>query len=89
MLMIASRSSLPIKKGLILANGVGILDQDYCGPADELKLELFNITEKEVEIKRGERLAQAMLVKIEKADFEEMNIENNESRGGIGSTGGY
>lgn len=89
MLMIVPRSSLPIKKGLVLANGVGILDQDYCGPEDEIKLELFNITDKEVEVKRGERLAQAMLVRIEKAELEEMNENNNNSRSGIGSTGGY
>lgn len=89
MLMLASRSSLPIKKGLILANGIGIIDQDYCGSEDEIKLELLNITDKEVEVKKGERLAQAMLVKIEKAEMEEISENNNKSRGGVGSTGGY
>jgi dUTP pyrophosphatase len=89
MLMIAPRSSLPVKKGLALANSVGILDQDYRGPDDEIKLELYNFTDKEVEIKRGERLAQAILVKIEQAELEEIKENNNESRGGIGSTGGY
>lgn len=86
MLMIAARSSLPIKKGLVLANGVGILDQDYCGPEDELKLELLNITDKETKVKKGERLAQAMLVKIAKAKFEKMAENTYNSRGGIGST---
>lgn len=41
MLMIAPRSSLPVKKGLTLANCVGIFDQDFCGPQDEMKFELF------------------------------------------------
>lgn len=87
MLMIAARSSLPIKKGLVLANGVGILDQDYCGPDDELKLELLNITDKEIKVKKGERLAQAILVNIAKAEFEKMAENTYNSRGGIGSTG--
>ncbi len=87
MLMIAARSSLPIKKGLVLANSVGILDQDYCGPDDELKLELLNITDKEIKVKKGERLAQAILVNIAKAKFEKMEENTYNSRGGIGSTG--
>ncbi len=89
MLMLAPRSSLPVKKGLTLANCVGILDQDYCGPDDEIKLELFNFSDKEAEIKRGERLAQAILVKIERAELEETKENKNNSRGGIGSTGFY
>ena len=87
MLMIAARSSLPIKKGLVLANSVGILDQDYCGPDDELKLELLNITDKEIKVKKGERLAQAILVNIAKAEFEKMAENTYNSRGGVGSTG--
>ena len=55
MLMIASRSSLPKRKGLMLPNSVGIIDKDYCGPEDELTLQLYNFTEKPVEIKTGER----------------------------------
>ena len=89
MLLIASRSSLPLKKGLVLANSVGILDQDYCGPEDEIKLQLLNITGRDAVIKRGERLAQGILVKIEKAELEQTGLGQNNSRGGFGSTGGY
>ena len=35
---IFARSSTPLKRGLMVANGVGIIDADYCGPADEIKI---------------------------------------------------
>ena len=35
-----ARSSTPIKRGLIVANGVGVVDSDYCGPDDEVKIEV-------------------------------------------------
>ena len=41
MLMLASRSSTPIKLGLRVSNGIGIIDQDYCGPEDEIKLQVY------------------------------------------------
>lgn len=89
MLMLAPRSSLPLKKGLTLANCVGIIDQDYCGPEDELKFQAINLTDKPVEIKKGDRIAQAVFVKMETANFEEIEEIRAESRGGFGSTEGY
>jgi len=86
MLLIAARSSTPIKKGLILRNGIGIVDQDFCGPKDELHLQVYNFTDVDVRVTRGERLGQAVLVKIAKVEFEEVETEG-ESRGGFGSTG--
>jgi dUTP pyrophosphatase len=87
MLMIVARSSTPLKRGLMLANGVGIIDQDYCGPEDELKIEVYNFTNQAVKIKRGERLAQGILVKIEKAQWQEKKQLKKRTRGGFGSTG--
>jgi len=87
MLLIASRSSLPLKKGLMLANGVGIIDQDYCGPEDELKIQVFNFTDSPVSVERGDRLAQGIVVRIERCNLIEKPIETKESRGGFGSTG--
>ena len=88
MLMLAARSSLPLKKGLILPNGVGIIDQDYCGPEDELKLQVYNITGDKVSVAKGERIGQAMLVQIGQViEFEEAENIRSESRGGFGSTG--
>lgn len=89
MLLIASRSSLPLKKGLIVSNGIGVVDQDFCGPEDEIKVQVYNIGESPVAVERGERIAQGLFVKIEKADWSETNELQNKSRGGFGSTGGY
>ncbi len=89
MLVIASRSSLPLKKGLIIPNGIGILDQDYCGPEDEAKIQVYNLTENPVKIERGERIAQGIFVKIEQAEWQETDALVAKSRGGFGSTGGY
>lgn len=89
-LVLASRSSLPRKKGLNLANGIGVIDQDYCGPKDELGILVRNFTNETVTIKTGERLAQGLFVKIETAEFLETEKPHAEqSRGGFGSTEGY
>lgn len=90
MLMLSSRSSLALKKGLMMGNGVGIVDADYCGPNDEIKIQLVNIGGEPVEIKKGERLAQGMFIPITRGEFEEIEtMEKNDSRGGFGGTGGY
>lgn len=87
MLTIASRSSLAKKKGLQLANGIGIIDQDYCGEDDEIKLLVRNFTDNDVKIEKGERLCQGVFVRIDKAEWEEVEEINDTSRGGFGSTG--
>ena len=69
MLLLAARSSLAHKKGLKMANGVGIIDEDYCGDNDEIHLLLHNYSPKSTSIMRGERLAQGIFVKIEKGDW--------------------
>lgn len=87
-LMLASRSSTPIKKGLILANGIGVIDQDYCGENDEIGLQMLNFTQKNVDIKKGERIGQAIILPIQKIDnFRETDTMDSVSRGGFGSTG--
>lgn len=87
LLMIASRSSTPVKKGLLIPNGVGIIDQDYHGPDDEIKFIAYNFTDALINIKKGDRIAQACLVSIETADLVEVIEMNSKNRGGIGSTG--
>lgn len=86
-LMLASRSSGPLKKGLMLPHGIGIIDQDYCGPEDEIKIQVYNFTDNDVIIKKAERIAQGVFVKIDKAQWDETNEINKNSRGGYGSTG--
>ena len=90
MLMLATRSSLPLKKGLSFPHGIGIIDQDYCGPEDEVKIQVLNLTDKPVQIAKGDRIAQAVFVKMETALFEEMeDVKTAQNRGGFGSTEGY
>lgn len=86
-LLIAARSSLPKKFGLCVPQGFGIVDQDYCGPDDELLLQLLNFTKEPVSVKSGDRLAQGMFVPIIKCQFNEVENLANPSRGGFGSTG--
>lgn len=86
-LLVAARSSLPKKHGLCVPHGVGIVDNDYCGPTDELLLQLLNFTDKPVEVKKGERLAQGMIVPFERVAFAEVADLASPSRGGYGSTG--
>lgn len=87
MLLIAPRSSMPRKKGLVFPHSIGILDQDYCGPEDELMVQVQNITQQPVTVERGERIAQAVLVRIEKAEWQEVDDHGADTRGGFGSTG--
>ena len=86
-LVIAPRSSMPRKKNLVFPHSIGILDQDYHGPEDELKVQVQNIGDQPVTVERGERIAQAMFMKVEKAEWEEVESHGAETRGGFGSTG--
>lgn len=70
------------------ANGIGIIDADYCGDDDELGYLVYNFTKKPVRIKRGERIGQAMFVKLGRVQtWVERKRMNKKSRGGFGSTG--
>lgn len=88
-LLIAARSSLPTKKGLAMANGIGVVDPDYAGPNDEVHIIVHNFTENPVEVKKGERLAQGIFLPVDQAEWEEVTQIRESDRGGIGSTGGY
>jgi dUTP diphosphatase len=84
---IFARSSTPLKRGLMVANGVGIVDQDYCGPHDEVKIAVVNFTSAPVRISAGDRIAQGMLLPVTRVAWEEAGGLREESRGGFGSTG--
>jgi len=87
-LMLSARSSTAKKYGLIVANGVGIIDQDYCGDNDEIGLSVLNFTGTSVHISKGDRIGQATLVSISKADeFTVVPKMDSKDRGGWGSTG--
>jgi len=86
MLVVVPRSSTPKRKGLSIPQGIGIVDQDYCGPNDEILLQFYNFTDQPVTIEKGERLGQAVFIRIDKAEFAEEEIAAKD-RGGYGSTG--
>src|SRR5678815_1087375 len=48
---IFARSSTPLKRGLMVANGVGVIDPDYSGPHDEVMIQVLNITNREVHVR--------------------------------------
>lgn len=86
-LLVLPRSSMPKKKGLICPHSLGLIDHDYHGEKDEIFVQVQNITDAPVTVERGERIAQGLFVKIEKAEFTEVDSHNAKTRGGFGSTG--
>ncbi|WP_295731425.1 dUTP diphosphatase [uncultured Limosilactobacillus sp.] len=86
-LMLFNRSSGPLKRRLILPNGVGIIDADYYdNPANEgeIFVQLINYGLTDYHIKKGERIAQGIFVPYLMADTEEQPQAMRE--GGFGST---
>ena len=66
-LILANRSSNPGKKGLILANSIGVVDSDYYENPDNdghIMFAYFNIKEEDIEIKKGERIRTSNFPKI-------------------------
>ena len=85
-LMLANRSSNPGKKGLILANSVGIIDADYYGNPDNdghIMFAFYNIKDEDTEIKKGECIGQAIFMPFLIADND---CAEGERTGGFGST---
>lgn len=88
-LLIVPRSSLPRKKALVCPHSIGVIDQDYCGPNDEILVQVQSISEEPIIVERGERIAQGIFVKVEQAEWEEVDDHGVVSRGGFGSTGSH
>lgn len=89
-LILANRSSNPSKKGLILTNGIGVIDSDYYNNPDndgEIAFEFYNIFEYEVEIKKGEKLGQGVILKFDKTEDDYVSNPYKTRQGGFGSTG--
>ena len=82
-----ARSSTPLKRGLMVANGVGVVDSDYCGPADEIKVPVINVAGKPVRIAKDDRIAQGILLPAPRVRWEEVGEVQAASRGGFGSSG--
>ena len=85
-LMLCNRSSNPKKKGLVLANGVGIVDADYYGNPDNdghIMFAFFNVKDEDIEIKKGDCIGQGIFQKFLAADDD---TAEGERTGGFGST---
>lgn len=86
-LLLYNRSSNPKKKGLVLANSVGVIDKDYYGNPDNdghFMFAFYNIKDEDVKIKKGECIGQAI--------FQKFLLTDNDNADGIrmsgfGSTG--
>ena len=85
-LYLYNRSSNPGKKGLVLANSVGVVDKDYYGNPDNdghIMFAFFNIKDEDVEIKKGDAIGQGVFAKY-------LTVDDDSSegirQGGFGST---
>jgi dUTP pyrophosphatase len=86
-LAIFARSSTPLKRGLIVANGVGVIDPDYSGPSDEVMIQVLNVTDRDVPVTRGDRLAQGIILPAPRITWNEVHEIREVTRGGFGATG--
>jgi dUTP pyrophosphatase len=84
--LMSARSSLH-KKGVMMANGIGVGDEDYCGDNDEYRAALWNFTQQPVTIERGERIVQMIVMQREPVELEIVEKLDGKDRGGFGSTG--
>ena len=85
-LYLYNRSSNPKKKGLVLANSVGVIDKDYYGNPDNdghFMFAFYNMKEEDITIKKGEAIGQAIFQKYLVTDDDRAE---GERIGGFGST---
>jgi len=83
---IRPRSGLAYKRGLTVLNSPGTVDADYRG---EIKVLLINLSQENQEVKNGERIAQMVVARHERIEFElvESLTETERGTGGYGHTG--
>lgn len=85
-LMLVNRSSNPLKKGLVVSNSVGIVDSDYYNnPGNEghIMFSFYNFSDKDVLIKKGDRIGQAIFLNFFTTDTDSASGSRD---GGFGST---
>ncbi|GEO68930.1 hypothetical protein [Levilactobacillus acidifarinae] len=86
-LILANRSSNPLKHGLILPNGVGVIDADYYNNEKnegEIFVQLVNVSLHDVTIPKGQRIAQGIFMPFRLADGEQ--VPQQQRTGGFGSS---
>lgn len=78
--ILCNRSSIALKKQIMVCNGVGVIDQDY---KDEIKVMFINLSGEPQTITKGERISQLVPIRYVTGLF---GVEGNERAGGFGST---
>lgn len=80
------RSGLAAKKGITVLNAPGTIDADYRG---EIGVILVNLSNEEFTVENGERVAQLVIARHERATWQEVEVleETTRGSGGFGSTG--
>lgn len=87
-LQLANRSSNPIKRGLVMSNSIGVVDQDYYNNPDNeghIMFQFMNFGESDLIIRKGEKIGQGIFLKYYRTDEDEVSTEVRS--GGFGSTG--
>lgn len=85
-LEISLRSSIPLKYGLILANGIGIIDGDYYGNSSndgEIFFQVINLSPFAIKLQKGDRIGQGIIKRYYITDDDSVTAERD---GGLGST---
>ena len=85
-LLLFNRSSNPGKRGLVVANSVGVIDKDYYGNEDNdghFMFSFFNVKDEDIEIKKGDAIGQAIFQKYLVVDDD---LADGTRKGGFGST---
>ena len=84
--IVAPRSSLFKRRGIIMTNSIGIMDESYCGDGDQWRFPAY--ATRDTLIPKGERICQFRIVKHQpEIEFEIVDTLGNPDRGGYGSTG--
>lgn len=85
-IQIRARSGLAVKYGIGLTNGIGTIDSDYRG---EIKVSLINWGDEKFTVNNGDRIAQMVVCRYEKAEIQEASqlSETDRGTGGFGHTG--
>lgn len=84
--LVLPRSSTPQNFGIVVANSMGVIDNDYCGDGDEWRFPAIAV--RDTTIRKGDRIAQFRIMENQpKLYFDTVSNLKANSRGGIGSTG--
>lgn len=84
--IMAVRSSMGIRHGITMSNGIGVIDSDYRGP---LSVGLYNLRGEDYVVQPGDRIAQLLVVPVACPEIEVVDTlpETERGEGGFGSTG--